>query len=133
MQWDPALECGVEQIDNEHKELFRMVENLLEDAKAGKTVESSETALDFLEKYVANHFAHEEALMRECDYPHAGEHKELHNNFVKVLLNLKKKYEENDGSLSVAIEINHAAMSWLINHIKVIDMRFTQYYLENAQ
>jgi len=133
MQWDPSLECGVEQVDNEHKELFRMVENLLDDTKSGNTVEASAKALDFLSEYVINHFAHEEALMQKCNYPNADEHKNLHAVFVKALLELKKKYDDSSGSLSVAIEINHAAMSWLINHIKVIDMRFAKYYKKHTR
>lgn len=133
MEWDPALECGVELVDNEHKELFSLVNNLLTDAKEGKAVDSSAAALDFLEKYVATHFEHEEILMRECAYPNADEHMRLHYQFIKTLSELKKKYNESNNSLAVALEINHAAMSWLINHIKVIDMRFTQYYKDNTK
>ena len=132
MQWNQDLECGVERVDNEHRELFYMVERLLDDTKAGKTVESSAKALDFLGEYVVNHFLHEETLMQECNYPNADEHKSLHEKFVQTILELKKKYDKSGGQLSVAIEINHTAMSWLVNHIKVIDMRFIQYYKEHV-
>ena len=133
MQWDPDLECGVEQVDNEHREIFRMMECLFEgDAKDKDFIESSAKALDFLGVYVENHFRHEEALMEECNYPYTDEHKALHAKFVQTFLKLKKKNEQSGSSPSVAIEIKHAAMSWLVNHINVIDKRFTKYYRESS-
>ena len=127
MQWDPALECGVELIDNEHKELFNMVGSLMKESSK----EMSGETLDFLDEYTAKHFAHEEELMRQCNYPYAVEHKELHDKFINALNNLKEKFEKNDGNQAVRTEIYHAAMSWLFNHIKVIDQRFTDYYKAN--
>ena len=124
MQWDPVLECGVELVDNEHKELFKMVGNLMKESSKETTLE----VLAFLGEYVVNHFAHEEELMRQCSYPYAMEHKEQHDKFIDTFHNLKEKFEKNDGNRAVRTEIYHAAMGWLVNHIKVIDQRFTDYY-----
>ena len=128
MEWDPELACGVELVDNEHKELFKMVDDLLEE---GRTPESSEKALGFLSEYVVNHFAHEEALMEECNYPNTEEHKAEHERFVRALGELKRKYENSGGSNKVIIEINQTAIGWLFNHIKVVDQRFSTYYREH--
>jgi len=128
MQWDSTLECGVELIDNEHKELFKMVGNLMRESSK----EMSGKALDFLGEYVVSHFAHEEKLMEQCNYPYVMEHKELHNRFIKTLHDLKKKFEESNGTQAVRTEIHYAALSWLVNHIKVIDQRFTDYYKSNS-
>jgi len=133
MQWDSALSCGVEEIDNEHKELFRIVGELQKVANTEKAIEKSNMALDFLGDYVVKHFAHEEALMCACTYPNMEEHKKLHAKFVQTFLDLKKKFEESNEPLSVSTQINYAAMSWLINHIKVIDMRFIEYYIKHTQ
>ena len=128
MQWDSTLECGVELVDNEHRELFRIVESLSKNEKEGVEAALSKETLDFLGEYVATHFKHEEALMQECAYPYASEHQQLHAKFVQTFLNLKEKYEKNGESEKMTKEIYHSTMSWLINHIQVIDMRFTQYY-----
>ena len=128
MDWDPALECGVQEVDNEHKELFHLVESLLNEANEGESAESSAKALEFLGKYVVKHFAHEEALMKKCKYPNTSEHEAAHNKFVRTFLDLKKKFEQTGGSHTTSVEINHAAMSWLVNHIKVIDLQFLEYY-----
>ena len=128
MQWDTSLECGVDIVDNEHKGLFKMVCDLMQESKEGNAKEASGKALDFLGEYVVHHFAHEEALMRQCRYPYAGEHKNAHDKFINTFHALKEKFERSHDNLSATIEIKHAAMSWIINHIKVIDKRFTDYY-----
>ena len=90
--------------------------------------ETSVEVLDFLGEYVLNHFAHEEELIRQCIYPYTMEHKELYDKFINTFHTLKEKFEKNDSNRAVRIEVYHAAMSWLVNHIKVIDQRFTDYY-----
>jgi len=132
MQWDPSLECGVELIDNEHRELVRLVGDLIQAAKNRKAVESSKGALDFLGKYVTTHFEHEEIYMKKCSYPETSEHKRLHAEFVKTFLDLKKHYDENGENLAIALEINTVASNWLINHIKAVDKKFAQYYKEHT-
>ena len=133
MQWDPSLECGVELIDNEHKELVRLVGDLIQAAKNRKAVESAKGALDFLGKYVTTHFEHEESFMKQCAYPEMAEHKRLHADFVKTFLDLKKRYDESGGNLAIALEINSVASNWLINHIKAVDKKFLQYYKEHTK
>lgn len=132
MQWDTSLECGVALVDNEHKELFHMVGDLRRESKEGNSKETSGKALDFLGEYVVNHFAHEEALMEQCNYPYAGEHKTLHDKFVNTFHDLKEKFDKSNDSSAVTVEIYHAAVGWLLNHIQVIDKRFTDYYKCNA-
>ena len=132
MKWDSSLICGVELIDNEHMELFRIVNELPEIGKAEKSIEKTEEVLTFLGDYVVQHFAHEEALMAACSYPKMDEHKELHVKFVQTFLDLKRKFEESEDPISVSTQINYTAMSWLLNHIKVIDMRFIEYYKEHS-
>lgn len=133
MKWDPSLECGVEHVDNEHKELFKMVSHLMQGSKKDNFKEETDKALDFLGKYVVKHFANEEKLMKEVNYPNTLEHTEIHAKFVITFQNLRKKFDDSNGSITVATEIKYAAMSWLVNHIKVIDQRLTDYVKANKQ
>ena len=130
MLWDSSLNCGVEQVDNEHKELFRIAGELSKVAKTEKSIEKSRMVLEFLGNYVVEHFAHEEALMYSCNYPNTDEHEKLHKKFVQTFLDLKKKFNESGEPLSVSTQIHYATMSWLVNHIQIIDMRFVKYYIE---
>ena len=59
-RWDDELSLGLEEIDNQHRELFRRMETLLEACVAGKAAEEVIGMLAFLDDYVAVHFRTEE-------------------------------------------------------------------------
>ena len=127
MDWDAKLETGVEQIDNQHKEVCRLVNMVLDHEQEVKT----EDTLKFLGDYVVRHFADEEALQAASRYPGLGEHKTLHIDFIKVFLYLKAQLEmaktEEDREISV-MSLNSTVVEWLGNHIMVYDRRFADWY-----
>ena len=61
MMWKDSYRLGVERIDQQHMELFRMTEDLVNAVKAGAGVEEYQKALGFLKDYVVYHFRDEEA------------------------------------------------------------------------
>ena len=52
IKWSPEYAIDVEIIDNQHKELFNAVNNLLEACSQGKGKEEAGKILQFLENYV---------------------------------------------------------------------------------
>ena len=56
-------------IDNEHRELFRAVNKLLDECGKGKGRAAMEPAIKFLLDYVDKHFAHEENLQKKAIIP----------------------------------------------------------------
>ena len=130
MEWDAKLETGVELIDNQHKEVCRLVNLVLDHEQEVKT----EDTLKFLGDYVVRHFADEEALQAGSHYPGLAEHKTLHIDFIKVFLDLKARVEnaktEDDREIA-AMSLNSALVEWLGNHIMIYDRRFTDWYKAN--
>ena len=126
--WNARLETGIPKIDEQHKELFRQVGNLLDQTKA-KADRIPET-LDFLGDYVIKHFTDEQGMQAAVRYPKAAAHKKMHTAFTSELKNLKKKFETAGDSLKfeVVTEINHTAINWLKDHIMVNDQEFAAYY-----
>ena len=61
---------GVPLIDADHLNLFMEVARFNERLQSGMSTEDLEKSLNFLDKYVAAHFAREEMLMREKTYPY---------------------------------------------------------------
>jgi len=74
LEWQTKLETGVEQIDNQHRELYRLVNLVLDPGEETKV----EDTLKFLENYVVRHFTDEEALQVASQFPDLPEHKEIH-------------------------------------------------------
>ncbi|MDR2443646.1 MAG: bacteriohemerythrin [Deltaproteobacteria bacterium] len=130
MLWTKSLETGVAKIDEQHKELFRQVDILVDRSQADRI----EKTLEFLKSYVAKHFADEEYLQKINNYPKAEAHKKLHVDFTKTFKELYDKYKTaGDRKLTVVLSINSAVIGWLKDHIMVHDKEFATYYLAKNQ
>jgi hemerythrin len=117
IQWTPDLKVGVEQIDDQHKELFRIIDELLEAMRLGRGKAEVARTLKFLETYAIEHFGLEERTMVAQRYPGYAGHKGEHEAFIRDFLELKKQHEENGATTGLVIEINNRVCAWLRNHI----------------
>ena len=52
IEWSDTYATGIEQIDNQHKELFKAVDRLLSACNGGKGKEEVGKLMDFLKDYV---------------------------------------------------------------------------------
>lgn len=131
VNWNSNLETGIEVIDNQHKELVEKVNELLEAGKNRRAKEEIESMLDFLEKYVVDHFATEEESMLKYDYPRYQEHKQIHQDFIQEVSELKAVYQERGAKLDLVITLNSKVVKWLINHIMGVDKQLAKFLIEN--
>ena len=129
MLWNATLETGIIKIDEQHKELFRQVDILMDRGQDDRIP----ATLDFLGKYVIKHFSDEQVMHAASKYPKAEAHKKMHSQFIGVFKEMKQKYETSGHSLSVVMEINKAVMGWLKEHIMVHDKEFAAYYKSRGQ
>lgn len=127
IEWNKNLETGNSNIDNQHKELFRRFDSLMEACNQRKGKEEVYKVLLFLGDYVKTHFAMEEELQRSRNYPLYPDHKEQHEGFIKELEKLKQQFEMEGATLSLVIQTNQSMVSWLINHINVKDKELAAY------
>ncbi|MDR1194965.1 MAG: bacteriohemerythrin [Endomicrobium sp.] len=122
-EWNSDLETGNEIIDNQHKGLFAALNKLVEAQHQGKGVQELGTTMEFLTVYVLQHFADEEKLQEEYNYPDKFNHKSYHNDFKRTVGELVKKLEA-EGYSDVLLEHTIQIMAdWLVNHIKGDDFR----------
>ena len=120
-QWTQELETGVAKVDEQHKELIRMVNSLHDALSQGKAKEHIEEAFDFMAHYVVEHFQMEERMMTEHNYVGFPAHKHAHNYFIHDFSALTSKYHENPNSSFMAIQLQKAILEWLLNHIMKVD------------
>ena len=127
MNWEPELETGVERVDQQHRELFRLV-NMLFDHDQGTDVKET---LKFVGDYVMQHFADEEALQVASRYPGLQEHKRLHNDFIRIFLDLKDRLDQvaNEEDQEIAVmSVNGMVVELLTDHVLVQDRLFADWY-----
>ncbi len=121
IQWTTALAVGVSDIDQQHQELFRRVNQLIEACNQGQGKQAVSEVLSFLESYVSTHFRAEEALMRKYKYPDLESHQAVHQRFVESLQPLKAKLDEEGPGLALVLQTNRLVVNWLTDHIQKMD------------
>jgi hemerythrin-like metal-binding protein len=124
MLWSKSLETGISLIDEQHKELFRQVDILLDQ----KNDNRHKDALHFLDKYIVKHFSDEQKMHSDSKYPKAVQHKKFHDDYVIVFRKLKDKYLKEGATPANNMEINKTVVGWLKDHILVHDKEFAVYY-----
>lgn len=129
-QLTPDLLTGNKLIDEEHKQLITAINDLLAACAAGKGRMELEKTTRFLYDYTARHFADEERLQQQYQYPDYVNHKKYHEGFKKVVAELCKKLEEQGPTVALVGEVNSAIAGWLISHIKREDVKVAAYIRE---
>jgi hemerythrin len=121
LRWDPKLSVGVRSIDDQHQELFRQVNGLLDAMGEGKGKQAAGDVLRFLADYVTQHFAMEQKLMAQHRYSGLAAHKAEHDDFVKTFRALQAEFEEKGPTMSFTVNVNRLVCAWLRQHIGTTD------------
>jgi hemerythrin len=114
---DPLLLTGLDAIDDQHRELFARIGQLVEASKNHRSREEVVRLLEFLGGYVVDHFAAEEQIMQEVSYPRLGGHRAEHLQFVKELGILRHELKSEGPSNLFVIRVGNRVTEWLREHI----------------
>lgn len=128
--WTKNIETGNQLIDSEHKELLNKINDFMNACSQGKGRGEILNTLNFLKKYTATHFAHEEELQQKSNYPDYTRHKQLHNEFNRSIAKIEQKFLAEGASIAMVSEINQNIGDWLIRHIKAEDIKLGKYLAE---
>jgi hemerythrin len=123
MNWNEKMSVGVAAIDDEHKKLVGMLNDLYDGFQSGKAAEALGKVLDGLISYTAAHFKHEEDLFAKTGYPAAAAHKKEHDDLTKQVLDVQAKFKAGvSGTLS--LEVMNFLKNWLVTHIQGSDKSY---------
>ena len=123
MMWKDSYRLGVDRIDNQHIELFRMTEDLVNAVKDGAAVGVYQKALGFLKDYVIYHFRDEEEYQASIHYSGMEAHKEEHRQFTQAVLDYEKKLEANGFDQKIMKDLAGTVTAWLIYHVVDTDQK----------
>ncbi len=130
MPWSKDLEIGIKEIDDQHKRLVKLVNQLYVGISQGKDKEYLSKILNELIEYTDYHFKTEEYYFDKFGYPETDIHKEIHRKLVEKVVNFKKKFEE--GSATLSYELLNFLKDWLINHIGKTDKKYGSFLKEKG-
>lgn len=125
--WKDDLITGIDEIDEQHKELFVRIGQLLDACNQGKGKAEVVKTLDFLAEYIEIHFKAEEVIQRNASYPEYEAHKALHDAWVKEVAELRSRLENEGSSVGLVLQVNRTVVDWLTQHIRKADKKLAEY------
>lgn len=124
-QWDDRLLTGFEVVDNQHRRLFSLLQDLGDGLASSEIgMDRLRAAADALTHYAQEHFDDELELMQKqrCDLRHVMMHVQEHGAFIRrVSLFQESLADDSDGTRAKAGELALFLVQWLKHHIRVID------------
>lgn len=124
-----ALKVGYFAIDEQHKELFDIINELHEAIKLKRKKGDIDMGFTYLGNYVKAHFNLEESLMIKKSYPNIEEHKMQHVYFLQTFESIKNSFNEHDEETiwSSLKELENLLRDWFVNHIMTIDKKLGKF------
>lgn len=130
IEWSDELSVGIQEIDEQHKVLVGLVNEMHDAIHARHGSEVSSEILQRLADYTKIHFAVEESLFRIFDYPGYEEHKAQHDELIREILELQAKIAA--GKTNISFQLLHFLKMWLTQHILDSDKEYSPYLLKSG-
>ena len=130
LEWDDSFATGVRTLDDQHRRLFDMVNDLHDAMQQKRSKDAVGSILDRLIEYTASHFSAEEEGFRRSNYPQEAQHKAHHAKLVEQVLDLQRKF--NSGEALLTQSVIEFLQDWLINHIKGVDRGYGPHFIKHG-
>lgn len=124
------MSVNIRSIDDQHKKLVALVNNLHDAMSAGKGQQVLGKILDELIEYTKTHFATEERLMIAHTYPGYLSHKKEHDGLTQQVIAIHQDFKA--GKPVITVEIMRFLKDWLGRHIKGTDQKYGPFLISKG-
>lgn len=120
IEWDDERHStSVQTVDDQHKRLFELLNDLHMAMEEGRAEEEIGDVLRDLEEYTEYHFTDEEGMMRDCGYSDVcnacfDDHRSAHEEFATRVSQLRERHENGE---FITMDVLQFARDWLDSHI----------------
>jgi hemerythrin len=118
--WTSEMSLDVKMLDNDHKRLAILINELHDGLLDGRAKEALEGIFEELVAYTRIHFAHEEQLLSVAGSSGAETHKQKHNHEFEQILDLQVHFRSATESAAY-FEVLDKLRDWLFAHTAGID------------
>ena len=122
-RWTEAYSVRIALLDQQHQGLFATVDELNQAMAAGKGNEALVPILWKLLDYALVHFAAEESLMEEHDFPGLPTHRAQHEMFRKKVAAFLGDHK--GGKRGVPVTLMFFLQGWLKDHMQHADQLYS--------
>jgi hemerythrin len=124
--WTNHLNVGVKLLNNDHKKLVILLNELHDGLVTGQSKLELEKIFEKLIIYTRIHHVNEEKFLVEAGYHGTSLHKQEHDQMLDRLLELQTRFL-GSAQLGVEMEILHQLRGWLFKHIQDSDQKFASH------
>jgi len=129
IQWFERYKIGVESIDNKHKRLFEIADELYMEILRMRDEDILGEIFVFFIEHTYSTFTEEENYMIKTQYPDYHIHKMEHDIFFDKLMFIFGVFDKDKKVLSVTFM--ESVKDWLRAHILRDDMKYADYITRN--
>jgi hemerythrin len=115
IDWTDEFSCGIESIDNQHRQLVEITNKFAEGLKRGKGSSQMNEILNELVGYTQEHFVFEEKMMEESGYTKFKQHQSQHRQLIQKIERFQFEFE--NGGKRITLEVRDFLRYWLTSHI----------------
>jgi hemerythrin len=101
--WRDQYSVGVETLDNQHKAMLRILNELHAASLRGKAQEVAGPLLSQLVSLANEHFSAEENLMESTAFPGLAEHRAKHREMAGRFADLASRHEKGDTAVNLQL------------------------------
>ena len=130
MIWNETYSVGVRELDDQHKSLIHMINEMHYAMNNDKGQEAISSIVAQMFDYMELHFTTEEGYMQQCGYLGLQAHQKQHQEFRAKAKDLRERVDA--GEFVLSFEIVQFLSDWLQNHIMVTDMKYTSLFAEKG-
>ncbi len=123
--WKPSYELNIPEIDQQHRRLVGLINELYDAMKEARGQEVLDYILGELQTYIQEHFATEERAMQVYGYPGYEEHVVEHRKLGAQVEELNQ-LRQHGGAISTQ-KLMGFLCDWLREHLSETDRQFGQY------
>ena len=120
---EQRMATGVQEVDEQHKELIRHFNEFHEAMAHGKGQATAIGLLAFLADYTETHFTCEERCMRQYRCPAAAANLAAHNSLRKEIAGLRGHIKDNKLTIMDLVKVEQTLGAWIQDHICTIDIQ----------
>jgi len=125
LAWSEKYSVNVKGIDDQHKKLIGLLNQLDEAMRQGKGRQALDKILKELIQYTRTHFADEERLMKTHGYPEYEWHKAKHDRMTQKVLDIQREYQE--GKITITLDVMKFLENWIDKHILGTDKQYSPF------
>lgn len=129
--WDPDFETGITIIDEQHRQLVILLNELARGYVCGISQSETERILDALIDYATYHFETEEALWAEIPETDSSfaDHLKTHSSFASKVKAIRSSLKADDSHAQID-DLLSFLTGWLVHHILYEDKYFSLVLLQ---